>query len=201
MRHVVETLRAWGPFGVLVLAALDSAGVPLVGGVDALLIWVSVTMPATASASAGMRVVRSLVGSMILFLIARKGGAAYLETYTRSGQGARLKRWFLEYGLLTIFIPAAMPIIPVPLKIFVLSAGALGVSPVVFASVIVIARLLHYYAVAWLALHLGYHTLPYLKAHFWQLLAVAVSLFVLLYLLIKIADRNRKLRRLVIDSE
>lgn len=201
MKHFVETLRALGPLGVLILAILDCAGVPVVGGVDALLIFVSVTAPQSAYASAGMAVLGSLIGSLFLFIVARKGGEAYLDKYTASPQGGRLKGWFLEYGLLTIFVPAGVPIVPMPLKVFILSAGALGVSPIAFTVVLLAARLIRYYAIAYLALQLGNQTVPYLRHHIWQLVAIAVSVFVSLYLLIRFADRRRKLRALVTDSE
>ncbi len=201
MKHFVETLRALGPLGVLILAVLDCAGIPVVGGVDALLIFVSITAPQSAYTSAGMAVLGSLIGSLFLFFIARKGGEAYLDKYTASPQGARLKRWFLEYGLLTVFVPAGVPIIPMPLKVFILSAGALGVGPIVFTVVLLAARVIRYYAIAYLALQLGNQTLPYLRHHICQLLAIAVAVFATLYLLIRFADKRRKLGQLVSDSE
>lgn len=201
MKHFVETLRALGPLGVLILAILDCAGVPVVGGVDALLIFVAVTSPQSAYPSAAMAVLGSIIGSLFLFIIARKGGEAYLDRYTASPQGARLKRWFLEYGLLTIFVPAGMPIVPMPLKVFILSAGALGVSPVVFIIVLLLARVIRYYTIAYLALQLGSQTLPYLRHHIWQLVGIAFGVFLTLYLVIRFADKRRKLGKLVTDSE
>jgi membrane protein YqaA with SNARE-associated domain len=201
VKHFVETLRALGPLGVLILAILDCAGVPVVGGVDALLIFVAVTSPQSAYPSAAMAVLGSIIGSLFLFIIARKGGEAYLDRYTASPQGARLKRWFLEYGLLTIFVPAGMPIVPMPLKVFILSAGALGVSPVVFIIVLLLARVIRYYTIAYLALQLGSQTLPYLRHHIWQLVGIAFGVFLTLYLVIRFADKRRKLGKLVTDSE
>src|SRR5207237_553748 len=142
-----------------------------------------------------MAVTGSIIGSLILFYIARKGGEAYLERHTLSRSGARLKRWFLEYGLVTIFVPALIPI-PMPLKVFVVSAGALGISPLVFTVVLLIARVPRYFGLAWLGLQLGSQTLPYLKSHMWQLVAWAIVLFAALYLLIKLVDRRRRLRKL-----
>jgi uncharacterized membrane protein YdjX (TVP38/TMEM64 family) len=147
-----------------------------------------------------MALLGSVIGSLGLFLIARKGGEAYLDRYTQTPRGARLRRWFLEYGLLTIFVPALVPI-PMPLKIFVLSAGALGISPLIFTLVLIAARIPRYFGLAWLGLQLGQDTLPYLAHHIWQMVGLAVSLFVFLYLLIKYLDRRRKIRELVTDLE
>ncbi|MDP8980424.1 MAG: VTT domain-containing protein [Acidobacteriota bacterium] len=191
MKGLVEWLRALGPLGVFLLAILDGAGVPLVGGVDALLVWVAVTIPAAAYISAAAAIAGSTIGSVFLFLLARKGGETYLSRYTSTPRGTRLRNWFLEYGLLTAFVPALIPI-PMPMKIFVLSAGAMGVRPWRFMIVVIAARIPRYFFLAWLGLQLGKETLPYLKHHVWQLCAVAAGLFVVLYLGIKFIDRRRK---------
>lgn len=200
MRHFLDALRALGPAGVLLLSILDSAGIPVVGGVDALLVWVAITNPEAAYAAAGMAVIGSIIGSLMLFYIARKGGEAYLERHTLSRTGARLKQWFLEYGMVTVFVPALIPI-PMPLKVFVLSAGALGIRPLVFTVVLLGARVPRYLGLAWLGLQLGNQTLPYLTSHIWQLALSAILLFTALYLAIKLVDRRRRLRKLVASSE
>ena len=74
---------------------------------------------------AALALAGSLIGCFILFYIARRGGEVYMAKYTSSGRGARFKTWFQHYGLLTIFIPALVPI-PMPLKVFVICAGALA---------------------------------------------------------------------------
>jgi membrane protein YqaA with SNARE-associated domain len=176
----------------LLLSLLDSAGIPLPGGVDVLLVFVSVMDHSAAYTAAGAAVLGSIIGSMFLFFIARKGGEQYLSRYTSSGKGARLKAWFQEYGLLTVLVPALVPI-PMPLKVFILSAGALGVNPFLFAAVIVIARVPRYFLLAWLGTKLGDQTLPYLKHHVWQLVLLAIALFAILYLLIRLLDRKHRL--------
>jgi len=199
LKKLASTLVSWGPAGDLLLAILDSAGVPLPGGVDALLIFVAVLDHSGAYAAAAAAVVGSIIGSMVLFFIARKGGEEYLNRYTSSGRGARLKAWFLEYGLLTVFVPACVPI-PMPLKLFILSAGALGVSPISFALVVTLARVPRYFFLAWLGTKLGDQTLPYLRSHVWELLAFSALLFGLLYLLIRVLDRKHKIAQLT-ESE
>ncbi len=105
---------------------LDSAGIPVVGGVDALLIAVATTKPEQAYWSAALAIVGSLAGSLILFFIARKGGEVLLMRHVTSKTGARLHLWFQRWGLATVFVPALSPI-PLPMKIPVFCAGALQV--------------------------------------------------------------------------
>jgi membrane protein DedA with SNARE-associated domain len=110
-----------------------------------------------------------------------------------------IKGWFLEYGLATVFVAAIMPIIPTPMKIFVLSAGAFEVNPIIFIVVFGSARAIRYSLLAWMGLHLGSGTLPYLRQHIWLLIGIAAGLFATIYLLIRLLDRRRKLGRLVED--
>lgn len=186
--QIIKTLLGWGPMGVVLLAAIDSAGIPLPEGVDLLLVSVSALDPSKAYLAASLAVAGSLIGNMVLFYAARKGGQAYLERKASSERAVKLRRWFQRYGLLTVFIPALVPI-PLPTKVFVLCAGALGVSPFSLGMTILIARIPRYFGMAWLGIQVGEHSLDYLRAHMWELAAFAAGLFLFLYLLIKLRNR------------
>jgi len=175
---------------VFLLAIIDNTGVPMIGGVDAFVVLIAIANPSQAYWSAAMAIGGSMIGAMILFLIARKGGEEYLHRYTSHGRGARLRAWFMEYGLLTVFIPALVPI-PLPLKIFILSAGALEVPPFRFLIVLAAARIPRYLLFAWLGTRLGPETWPYLRSHIVELLAFSVVLFVVLYLAIRLWHARR----------
>ena len=79
VRSIGGTLALWGPWGILLLAILDSAGIPLVGGVDALLVLMGAKNPRMAYLAAALAVAGSLAGNLFLFYLARKGGEAYLD--------------------------------------------------------------------------------------------------------------------------
>jgi len=185
---------SWGPAGVFLAAILDNIGIPMVGGVDALVVVTAVVNARQAYWAALCATAGSLIGSMILFFIARKGGEEYLHRYTSHGRGARLREWFHEYGLVTVFVPALVPI-PLPLKIFVLSAGALEVSPTAFLLTLAGARIPRYFLFAWLGTRLGPDTWPYLRSHIWQLVLLSVGLFVVLYYGIQFEHARRMARR------
>jgi membrane protein YqaA with SNARE-associated domain len=166
----------------------------MIGGVDALIVVVAVVNHSQAYLAAGTAVAGSLIGSLILFLIARKGGEEYHRRHTSSPRGAAFRGWFHEYGLLTVFVPAVVPIIPLPLKIFIISAGALEESAVTFSIVLLAARIPRYVFLAWLGSRLGNDTLPFLRSHIWELVLLALSLFVVLYLAVRIVH-HRKLSK------
>ncbi|MGA2882386.1 MAG: VTT domain-containing protein [Bryobacteraceae bacterium] len=163
----------------------------MVGGVDALIVLMAIVNRSQAYLAALTAIAGSLIGSLILFLIARKGGEEYHRHHTSSPRGAKLRAWFHEYGLLTVFIPAFVPIIPLPLKIFIISAGALEESPVTFSIVLLAARVPRYMFLAWLGSRLGNDTLPYLRQHIWELILLASGLFILLYLAVRIIHNHR----------
>jgi len=190
LRALVNTLISWGPMGVCVLAAIDSAGVPIPAGVDALVVLLAVANPGKAYLAALMAVIGSVAGNYILYTIARKGGRAYLDARTQTGRAAKLREWFQRYGLLTVFIPTLLPI-PLPMKPFILSAGAMGVSLVNFIGVVAAGRLVRYMGLAYLGAQLGEHSMTYLKDHAWHLLGFAAVLFAVLYLMVRAVERRR----------
>lgn len=190
MRKLALVIQSWGPLGAFVLAALDSAGIPLPGGVDAMILLVAATNPILAWETALVCVVGSLIGCMVLFSIARKGGEIYLAHHTQSERSRRFRDWFQHYGLVTVFIPAAVPV-PMPLKVFVLSAGALGVHPRSFLVVVAAARTPRYFALAWLGKSLGEGSVDWLRAHAVHLGLFAAALLAGSYLLIRYFDRRR----------
>jgi membrane protein YqaA with SNARE-associated domain len=165
--------------------------VPLPGGVDALVILLAAGSPRQAFGIAAMAVAGSAVGSLVLFYLARRGGQMYLERHTVSRRGRRMMGWFHHYGLLTVFIPALLPI-PMPLKIFVIAAGALGISPGAYMAVILLARIPRYGALAYLGVKLGEDSKGFLREHAWDMVIIAVVLFALLYALVKVRDRLKR---------
>jgi len=192
MKSLLAKLIAMGPVGLFVVAILDGAGLTIPGGVDLLVVILAAKYPDSVAMLAAFAVTGSLLGNLMLFSIARKGGQLYIDKRTASGGGARFRKWFHHYGLLTVFISALVPLPIMPMKIFVLCSGALGSSIVGFVAVFFIARVLRYLALAYLGSQMGDQAMLYLRQNVWYLVGFAVALFVILYLLIKVADRFRK---------
>jgi membrane protein YqaA with SNARE-associated domain len=161
---------------LLLLGFLDSAGIPIVGGVDALLLAIAANEPQHAYWAACFATLGSLAGSLLLFFIARKGGEVLLMRHVESRTGARLHLWFQRYGLITVFIPAISPF-PLPMKIPVFCAGALQVRWAYFTIVVLTARAIRYGALAYLGRRYGREAFAYLKSHGWRvaLLALAIA--------------------------
>lgn len=191
MKSFLALLKSWGPLGALVIAFIDGIGLPNPGGADYLVLFLAWTSPDSAWLSALLATLGTLSGSLGLFWAARKGGEVYLEKKASGPRAMKFREWFHRYGLITVFIPALVPVIPLPMKVFVICAGALGVHPVVFLLVMAAGKIPRFFFFAWLGRSLGEHSTQWLKEHRWHFLAGAVALTLLLYLLVKIADRRR----------
>jgi membrane protein DedA with SNARE-associated domain len=147
---------------------------------DALLIVIAIDRPSIAWWCAGIAVLGSTMGNVILFYAARRGGQQFLLRAAPGGRAMRFRVWFLRYGLLTVFIPALVPI-PMPMKLFVITAGVFGTPIVEFLSVVISARIVRYFGEVWLGVTLGRESTVFLKSHVWQFTAAAITLFAVLY--------------------
>ncbi len=192
MNNLFHTLLRFGPLGILVISAVDSAGIPLPMGVDALLITIAVTSPEKAYLAALLAVAGSVVGNAFLYQIAHKGGEVYLNRHTESPRARKFRRWFQQYGLITVFIPTVVPIVPLPLKVFVLTAGATRVSFRAFLLTIFAGRVPRFLALAYLGSQLGENSMGWLKEHALVLALVAIGLFLFLFALVKWTEHRKR---------
>src|SRR6185436_1430272 len=121
LAHLSTWLQTYGPWGVFGLALIDSMGVPLPTATDLVLLSIGMTGASGAAyLAAFLAVVGSLIGNAFLFQAVRHGRR--LMTREEAAPG-RFQLWFRQYGLFTVFVPAVVPLLPLPLKIFVISAG------------------------------------------------------------------------------
>lgn len=116
-----KVLIPLGPWGVLLIAVLDSVGVgipidPVVATFVFLkpqLFWLYIFI-----ASAG-----SALGCMVLYAIGYKGGEALLMKRMSASRFDRIKKSFEDHEFLALMFPAMLPP-PTPYKLIVLSAAA-----------------------------------------------------------------------------
>lgn len=158
---------------------------------DALIILTGVKAPDQAYLTALVAVIGSLAGNLVLFYLSRHGGRRFgRKTAEDEGRSGRFREWFNRYGLATVFVPAVVPLIPLPLKVFVITAGALRVPTAQFTLVIVAARAIHYFGVAWLAIQLGEGAGAFLRSHVWHIAGATLVLLLLIYLIARVTERR-----------
>lgn len=190
MKELLNTLVGWGFGGLFLAALLDGAGLPIPGGVDALVVFLASRTPKDTVWFSAVAVAGSVLGNFILFLIARRGGQAFLTKRSSSPRSQRFRKWFDHYGLLTVFVAALVPLPVMPLKIFVLSSGALGSKPLRFVLVFLSARIPRYLGLAMLGRAMGADAMAYLARNVWYLVGFAALLFAVLALFVRYMDRS-----------
>ncbi len=187
---ITHALLAFGPFGILVVALLDSLVIPLPAGVDVLVLTIAVNEPQRAWFAALMAVIGSTAGNLALFQAARHGTRWLTKDVTPSPRAQKFHRWFERYGLLTVFVPCVTPVIPFPLKVFVVSAGALRTSFGKFLLVVLVARSIRYFGEAWLGLNLGPHAEAFLRHNAWTMLAISLAMAIIFFVAIHWSGRR-----------
>ena len=193
LNSIKDVLVSYGPWGVLLLAFLDSAGIPVSAGMDALIILVAIQTPERAWLVAALAVLGSVAGNVVLFSAARKGRSwtRKEEKAVAPGEPGRFERWFREYGMITLFVPAVVPVIPLPLKVFVISAGVMRTRLATVLAVIGVARVIRYSGEAYLGIKLGQESMGWLKAQVWVMTGIAVGFCGVVFL---VARWNRSRR-------
>jgi membrane protein DedA with SNARE-associated domain len=172
-----------GPVGVIVLSVLDSAGMPTFGGPDMLLLLMAPNLSmATGLCLLVGTVAGSGLGCLILHYAGRRGGAPLLARFG----GAQKRDWVRQklehYDFVGIFAAAIGPP-PFPTKLFVLSAGVLGMKWQRMILAVILGRALRY-GVAWyLGLHYGAQAAELLSQHYQTIFIGMVVLLALLLLL------------------
>ena len=193
LRRIASVLIAYGPWGVFVLGLIDSMGVPLPAAIDILILGVAIETPQRAYFTALMAVLGSTGGNMILFQLARSGGRRFMTAEPPPGKRQTFQRWFNRYGLLTVFVPAVVPFVPLPLKVFVVSAGAMHTPAGKFLAVVLVARIIRYFGEAYLGIRLGGGAQFFLQQNAWTIVGVALGIALAAVALIKWRDRKRSL--------
>jgi membrane protein YqaA with SNARE-associated domain len=165
MSRILEWVQSFalslgGP-GLFIIAFLDSSFLSFPEVNDLLIIWLTTQHKERMLYYALMTTLGSIAGCLALYMVARKGGEAFLRKRFSERHVERAMEQFRRYGLLAILIPSILPP-PTPFKIFVLAAGVARVRPVDFIVAIAIGRGLRYFGEGLLAVYYGEHAADFL---------------------------------------
>lgn len=168
MRRLVERVRslavAWGAPGLFVVAFLDSSFLPLPGITDLLLIVMVTRNKPEMVVYVLSTIVGSVVGCLAMHAIGKKGGEALVQKRFGGPKSAKALATLQRYGVMSVLIPCLLPP-PAPFKIFLLLAGAIGISATRFATAIFIGRSIRYFTLGFLAVRYGDRASVYLAEH------------------------------------
>ena len=178
-----------GAPGLFLISFLDSSVLTFPVINDLLLVELSVQHPARMPVYAFLAMLGSVLGCVLLFFIAEKGGEALFHKH--AGKRAQaIHNWVVHNGFGGMLIAALLPP-PTPFKVFVVAAGVFEVPIASFVSAITLARAIRYFGIGYLAIRYGHDALPYLAQHKLRVGVVVIGVALLSYLLSKVILRHR----------
>jgi len=186
---LAATLGAVGGLGLLVIAFLDSSVLPLPIINDLMVINLSARNPARMPYYALMATAGSVLGCVMLFFIARKGGEAYFGKYA-GPKSDRIRSWVQNNEFLTVLVGALLPP-PAPFKLVVIGAGAFNTSLRSFILALTIARAARYLGLGYLAIRYGDQAAQYVQQHKLAMSVATLGAVLFSYLVVRFAFRMR----------
>src|SRR5215813_3776178 len=134
LTRIGQWLMGLGALGLFGISLLDSALIPLPGGPDLGMIVLSARDHAMIPVYALSAAVGSTIGCTIMFLIARRAGAAALSRVSDARRN-QIENLLGRYDMLAVAVPALLPP-PFPFKPFVLCAGVFKLKKARFVAAI-----------------------------------------------------------------
>ena len=188
-QKVVAFAGGLGAPGLFLISFLDSSVLTFPVINDLLLVELSIQHPARMPLYAFLAMAGSVLGCVLLFYLAEKGGEALFHKH--AGKRAQaIHGWVVKNGFGGMLIAALLPP-PTPFKVFVIAAGVFEVPVASFTSAITLARAIRYFGIGYLSIRYGHQALPYLKQHIWQVSVVVILAAVVSYALSRVILRRR----------
>jgi membrane protein YqaA with SNARE-associated domain len=161
---VYGTALALGGPGLFVIAFLDSSFISLPQINDLLVVLMVVQNKPLMPYYAAMATAGSVAGCYAIYLIAARGGEAFLKKRLKAAHMDRGLAVYRRHGVLALMVPAVLPP-PAPFKLFVLLAGVANVRPIRFVTAIAVARGARYLVLGALAIRYGDAALELMRTH------------------------------------
>jgi membrane protein YqaA with SNARE-associated domain len=184
-------LKAFGAFGLFGISLIDSVGIPLPGGPDAVMILLSANNPSLMPIYALAATGGSAVGCTLLYLLARKAGVAALKRVSPAKR-ERIENLLGRYDLVAVMVPAILPP-PFPFKPFVLCAGVFRLKTWRFITAIFIGRSVRFLIEGWLAIRFGEDAGRIIREHGWKVLVLVAAVAAVFLTISLFRARSRRL--------
>lgn len=176
----------------MALAVCDSSFLSLPEVNDILLMTLAIKEPDKTLLYASFTTVGSVIGCALLYAVGRKGGRAFLTRRFGEKRLNRIGEWYRRFGMLAVIVPSILPP-PTPFKIFVLSAGAFGMSWPQFILATFVGRSVRYFSEGFLAAWYGAAAIDFVKRNF-GLIGICVALVMVGGALVWVFAGRRKAR-------
>jgi membrane protein YqaA with SNARE-associated domain len=194
---VAHDVRHWiaqlGAVGLIPLGLLDASVVPIPGSMDVLTIVLAARDSKLWFYYAGMATLGSVIGALVTFRLARKGGKETLKRKVSAVRAERIIEIFSRWGFWSITIAALLPP-PVPMVPFVIAAGATQYSTQKFLVALTLGRVIRYSLLALLAARYGRQIINFIAhpAHPYLYVAFGVAVVVGVIAFVALSARKKK---------
>ena len=189
LQRLKDYLLLWGLPGLLAIALFDSAGVPMMGGPDAVVLLLAWQRPADILVIILAAAVGSTAGCLILYNVGRAGGEVALSRFS-TDRKERIKQK-LDRNAFAALVTAVVLPPPFPMKLAILAAGALRVRQMKFVYGVLTGRLLRYAVMAVLGAKFGNQAAGVLKEHYPVITLVLIAFVTGLFLLRRYRKRHK----------
>ncbi len=161
-RSFASIFRHLGALGLFFLAILDSLPLPTFGGPDILIAILAASHRNPWYEYAAVATAGSVIGAYLTFRLARKAGAAYLNSKFGEGKVSAVLKVFKRWGAGTLVASTAIPF-PFPTSMFFAAAGASNYRTSKYLTIITLSRAVRYTAIAVAADLYGRHFIRVLR--------------------------------------
>jgi membrane protein YqaA with SNARE-associated domain len=181
LNRLNEYLLVMGIPGLLAISILDSAGVPLPGGPDTVILLLAWRRPEMVLLIILAAAVGSMLGCLVLYGIGLKGGEKALSRFNPD-KTARIKQKIRRNAVWAVIAAVIAPP-PFPTKIIVLAAGALRMGKIKFSSSVFVGRIMRYSLIGFLAARYGDRAAQILKSHYPTFFLMLIGILILILLI------------------
>ncbi len=186
---IVAFAGGLGAPGLFLISFLDSSVLTFPVINDLLLVELSIQHPARMPLYALLAMLGSVLGCVLLFFLAEKGGEALFHKHAGDRAHA-IHNWVVKNGFGGMLVAALLPP-PTPFKVFVVAAGVFEVPLLSFASAVALARAVRYFGIGYLAIRFGREAMPYLAHHKLNVTIFLILLAGVSYVLSRVILRRR----------
>ena len=186
-----EVLITFGPFGLFVVALLDSSFVPLPSSADALMLLLTTAHPRWMVLYAAVATAGSAIGCLILYYVSQRAGKRALARFSEKKQ-KKVKGWIERYDVISVLVASLLPP-PFPFKLFVVSAGVFRFSVTRFLIAIVVGRGFRFLLEGYFAIRYGAQAKAVLAQYYpWIGLGLAVFIVAVFFTRAMLKRRSGK---------
>lgn len=190
LKSLQAALIGFGAFGILAIAFLDAALIPLPGGPDVVVMTLSHLNNSMMPLYVLAAVIGSTIGCLVPYWIGRKTGQAALRKFSSEKQ-ARVSELLDRYDIWAMLIGAVLPP-PFPFKLFLITAGVFRMKVWRFLLALAVGRTIRFTLEGWMAVRYGDEAATIFKQHYPKIGLGIAAAIIIVFVINKLRARRRE---------